>query len=233
MDEPRSIDTIPETVAEPVRTRVKICGCRSERDVRNAIDAGADAVGVILAESSPRRVSMEAFRDIARVVPALVSLVAVFVEPPASLVDEALKVGATPQFHGDEDAEWCESLAAGPYLKAYHVRDDDPVDPGAFARFARPFEHATWLFDTARAGGGSGGTGRTFAWEKLAAVRAQRAVVVSGGLTPANVGACVQAVRPYAVDVSSGVETNGLKDPRKMLAFVRAVHDADAATAAR
>jgi phosphoribosylanthranilate isomerase len=216
-----------------VRTRVKICGCRSVNDVRNAIYAGADAVGVIMAESSPRRVSMEDFRDIARFMPALVSLVAVFVEPPASLVDEALKAGGIPQFHGNEDAGWCESFAPGPYLKAYHVRDDDPVTPETFARFARPFEHATWLFDTARAEGGSGGTGRTFDWQKLAALGTQRAFVLSGGLTPENVGACVQAVRPYAVDVSSGVETNGVKDPRKILDFVRAVHDADAHLAVR
>ncbi|MDB5073014.1 MAG: phosphoribosylanthranilate isomerase [Candidatus Eremiobacteraeota bacterium] len=224
---------IPYAVNEPVRTRVKICGCRSVRDVRSAINAGADAVGVIMAESSPRRVSMEDFRDIARFVPALVSLVAVFVEPPASLVDEALKAGAIPQFHGNEDADWCESFAPGPYLKAYHVRDDDAVAADAFLRFARPFEHATWLFDTARAGGGSGGTGRTFAWEKLTALGAQRAFVVSGGLTPENVGACVQAVRPYAVDVSSGVETNGVKDPRKVRAFIEAVREADGLVAAR
>jgi phosphoribosylanthranilate isomerase len=209
-----------------------MCGCRTVRDVRNAIGAGADAVGVILAESSPRRVAMDGFRDIAEIMPALVPLVAVFVDPPGPLVDEALKAGAIPQFHGDEDAEWCESIAAGPYLKAYHVADDDRVDPGAFAAFARPFTHATWLFDTARAGGGSGGTGRTFAWEKIAALSGQRAIVVSGGLTPQNVGDCVRAVRPYAVDVSSGVESDGVKDPRKMLAFVRAVREADAAVAA-
>jgi phosphoribosylanthranilate isomerase len=222
---------IPFAVTVPVRTRVKICGCRSVRDVRNAINAGADAVGVIMAESSARRVPMEDFRDIARFVPALVSLIAVFVNPPASLVDEALKAGAIPQFHGNEDAEWCEALAAGPYLKAYHVSDDDPVDENTFLRFARPFEHATWLFDTARSGGGSGGTGRTFAWEKVLELGRQHAVVVSGGLTPVNVGTCVQAVRPYAVDVSSGVETNGVKDPRKILEFVRAVHEADARAA--
>src|SRR6202011_1649610 len=114
---------------------------------------GADAVGVILAERSPRRVGIDRLKAIAECLPALVGLVAVFVDPPASLVDEALKAGAIPQFHGDEDAGWCEALAAGPYLKAYHMHGDDQLDPARFQRFARPFEHATWLFDTARQDG--------------------------------------------------------------------------------
>ena len=230
MYDPASAAAIRHAIGAPVRTRVKICGCRSVSDAWSALKAGADAVGVILAADSPRRVSMEQLRGIAEAMPALASLVAVFVDAPGPLVDEALKVGAVPQFHGDEDAEWCESIAAGPYLKAYHVVADDPLDPQAFAAFARPFEHATWLFDTARAGGGSGGTGRTFAWEKVVALGAQRAVVVSGGLTPENVGECVRIARPYAVDVSSGVESDGKKDPRKMLEFVRAVRAADAQT---
>jgi phosphoribosylanthranilate isomerase len=210
------------------RTRVKICGCTSIADVALAVDAGADAVGVILAESSERRVGIERFRDIAQAIPALVTLVAVFVDPPASLVDEALKAGAIPQFHGDEPAEACEAFAAGPYLKAFHVEPRRVYHPDDFARFARPYEHATWMFDTAGGGGRSGGTGRTFAWDLARRLAGERRFVVSGGLTPENVGACVRTVRPYAVDVRSGVESNGAKDPAKVRAFVRAVHDADA-----
>jgi phosphoribosylanthranilate isomerase len=214
-------------------TRVKICGCTSEGDVAVAIGAGADAVGVILAEGSERRVGIDRFHAIAQSVPALVSLVAVFVDPTNSLVDEALKAGATPQFHGDEDADACEAFAAGPYLKAYHVRSDRPPSRAEFDAFARPFEHATWLFDTAGAGGRSGGTGRTFAWEWAREAAGNRRFVISGGLTPQNVGACVRAVRPYAVDVRSGVETNGVKDPEKVRAFVRAVREADTQIAER
>jgi phosphoribosylanthranilate isomerase len=210
-----------------LRTRVKICGCRSVGDVALAVDAGADAVGVILAERSERRVSIERFRDIAQSVPALTALVAVFVDPPASLVDEALHAGAIPQFHGDEPAEACESVAAGPYLKAFHIEKKRVYDPDDFAQFARPFEHATWMFDTAGDDGRSGGTGRTFAWDLTRRLAGERRFVVSGGLTPENVGACVRAVRPYAVDVRSGVETNGMKDPEKVRAFVRAVRDAE------
>jgi phosphoribosylanthranilate isomerase len=144
------------------RTRVKICGCTSAADVALAVDAGADAVGVILAERSERRVAIDRFRDIAQSVPALTTLVAVFVDPPASLVDEALHAGAVPQFHGDEPAEACESVAAGPYLKAYHVERNRVYYPEDFAQHARAFEHATWLFDTAGADGRSGGRGQKF-----------------------------------------------------------------------
>ncbi len=216
-----------------MRTRVKICGCTSIADVGVAVDAGADAVGVILAERSERRVSIDRFRDIARAVPALVTLVAVFSDPPESLVDEALKAGAIPQFHGDEPAEACEAFAAGPYLKAFHVETDRLYRADEFARFARAYEHATWMFDTAGGGGRSGGTGRTFAWDVARTLGGERRFVVSGGLTPENVGACVSAVRPYAVDVRSGVETNGVKDPDKVRAFVSAVRSADAAPGER
>jgi len=211
-----------------LRTRVKICGCTGVADVKLAIDAGADAVGVILAEHSERRVSLEKLHEIAQAVPALISLVAVFVDPPSPLVDEALKVGAIPQFHGYEDAESCEAFAAGPYLKAFHVGGSSVDTAEAFTRFARRFEHATWLFDTARDGGPSGGTGRAFEWEIARRLAGDRRFVVSGGLTPANVGECVRAVRPYAVDVRSGVETSGVKDPVKIRAFVDAVRSADA-----
>ncbi len=216
-----------------MRTRVKICGCTSAADVALAVDAGADAVGVILAETSPRRVSVERFRDIAQAVPALTTLVAVFADPPEPLVDEALKVGAIPQFHGHEPADACEAFAAGPYLKAFHVDDRRAPDAAAFARFAAPYEHATWLFDTAGVQGVSGGTGRTFRWEVARELAGERRFVVSGGLTPANVADCVRAVRPYAVDVRSGVETNGVKDPDKVRAFVRAVRAANDEAAAR
>jgi phosphoribosylanthranilate isomerase len=212
---------------------VKICGCTSAADVEIAVEAGADAVGVILAEESERRVTIERFRELAAAVPALVTLVAVFVDPPSSLVDEALKAGAIPQFHGYEPADACEAFAAGPYLKAYHVRADHVQTRATFEAFARPFEHATWLFDTAGASGRSGGTGRTFSWEIARELAGERRFVVSGGLTPENVAECVRTVRPYAVDVRSGVETNGVKDSVKVRAFVEAVREADAAAVQR
>jgi len=215
-----------------VRTRVKICGCTSIDDVAAALEAGADAVGVVLAAESPRCISVERLHEIAEYVPALVPLVAVFVDPPSSLVDEALKVGATPQFHGSEPADACEAFAAGPYLKAYHVRSGDQLAKDAFEVFARPFSHATWIFDSADPTGASGGTGQPFDWEFVRRVAGSRYVVVAGGLNPENVGACVRTARPYAVDVRSGVETAGKKDPRKLRAFIEAVRGADAVPSA-
>jgi len=190
------------------------------------VQAGADAVGVILSERSLRRVGLDCLHDIAAAVPAFVTVVAVFTDPTSGLVDEALKVGAIPQFHGREPADVCEAFAPGPYVKAYHVTPD--ADPDAFARFARGYEHATWLFDTAGPDGLSGGTGRTFPWELAPLLAPGRRFIVSGGLTPENVGACVRQIRPYAVDVRSGVESGGVKDPRKIHAFVAAVREADA-----
>ncbi len=210
-----------------MRTRVKICGCTSVADAVLAVDAGADAVGVILAETSERRVDIERFHEITHAVPAFVTLVAVLVDPPASVVFEALEAGALPQFHGDEPADACEAFTAGRYLKVFHVEPKRAYDPDEFERFARPFEHATWVFDAARDDGRSGGSGRTFDWKIARDLAGDRPFVVSGGLTPENVGACVRAVRPYAVDVRSGVETNGMKDPEKVRAFVRAVRDAE------
>jgi phosphoribosylanthranilate isomerase len=209
-----------------VRIRVKICGCTGVDDVAVALDAGADAVGVILAPRSPRAVGIDRLQEIAAYVPALVSLVAVFTDPSSSMVDEALKVGAIPQFHGAEPASVCEAFAAGPYLKAYHVGSGD-VTRDEFDAFARPYEHATWLFDTAGADGSSGGTGEPFAWEIVRRLAGERHVVVAGGLNAENVGACVRTVRPFAVDVRSGVETDGKKDARKVRAFVEAVRTAE------
>jgi phosphoribosylanthranilate isomerase len=210
-----------------VRTRIKFCGCRSVGDAELAVDAGVDAVGVILAPSSPRRVSMETARDIAASMPPYVQLVAVFVDPAAALVDEALKCGYIPQFSGNEPARETEAFAAGPYLKVYHVPLGDPPSAETFEAIARDYAHATWMFET-KVAGMDGGTGRTFPWDIARMLAGDRRIVMSGGLTPANVGDCIRQAQPYGVDVRSGIETGDVKDPQKMRAFVRAVKEADA-----
>ena len=183
---------------------------------------------MIFAPASPRCVSAQAGREISRAVPALVALVGVFVEPTVAQVDAALAAGYVPQFSGNESAQACESVTAGPYIKVFHVPPDSAgLDPAEFERSANPYAHATWMLDTV-VEGKHGGTGRTFDWNLARALAAARRIIISGGLTPENVGACIRRLRPYGVDVRSGIETDGVKDPVKMRAFVRAVKEADA-----
>ncbi len=216
-----------------MRTRIKFCGCTSADDALLALRCGADAIGVIFAEESPRRVSMEIARDIAMHVPAFTTLVGVFVDAPSGLIDEARLSGYLPQFSGHESASEAEAFAEGPYIKTCRpssaAGQATYADRAAFEAFARPYEHATWMFET-HVPGRSGGTGQTFPWEVARALAGDRPIIISGGLTPENVGDCVRRVRPYAVDVRSGIESGGVKDPEKMRAFVRAVMEADAET---
>jgi indole-3-glycerol phosphate synthase/phosphoribosylanthranilate isomerase/anthranilate synthase/indole-3-glycerol phosphate synthase/phosphoribosylanthranilate isomerase len=208
----------------PRRTRVKICGLASLRDVELAVAAGADAIGVIVAES-PRRVPLERVGELAAAIPPFVSKVGVMVNQPADVAETLRGEGFTLQFSGEESAAACERMAGGArYVKAFHLNAGSAdFDETRLA----PYAHALALFDS-RVGEARGGTGVAFAWNAVRGVAARRAIVVSGGLTPENVGACVRALRPYAVDVRSGVETGGEKDPEKMRAFVRAVRDVDA-----
>ena len=213
-----------------MRTRIKFCGCTNPADARAAVELGVDAVGVIFAASSPRHVSASAALEIARAVPAYTTLVGVFVHPAAAHVREALAAGYRPQFSGNESADDCESMTAGSaYVKVFHLAPEDDggqLDPLEFERHAAPYTRATWMFDTS-VEGKPGGTGRTFAWDLARAAASRRPVIVSGGLTPENVGACILRLRPYCVDVRSGIETGGVKDLEKMRAFVRAVKEAD------
>ncbi|GAC1308807.1 MAG: phosphoribosylanthranilate isomerase [Vulcanimicrobiaceae bacterium] len=214
------------------RTRVKLCGMTDAREIEVAVEAGADAIGLILA-ASPRRLERSRFAALVRLVPPFVTSVAVLADNAPDDAAFALACGATLQFSGHETPETCERAAKGArYLKAYHV----PVDPAAAAPqpSSAPapeeldrYPGALWLFDsTVR--GALGGTGVTFDWPSVAPLARVRPVVVSGGLTAQNVAACVRAVRPYAVDVRSGVETGDRKDHEKMRAFVRAVREIDA-----
>jgi phosphoribosylanthranilate isomerase len=207
-----------------IRTRVKMCGMTSVRDIELAVEAGADAVGIILAES-PRRVDGTMLPRLHRAIPPMVEGVAVLVDPSDADAFAPRNLGLTLQFSGNESAKSCEWIARGrPYIKAFHVDESFPNDAAAGTDFA----NALWMFDT-RVDGRYGGTGVAFAWDIVVPTASVRPIVMSGGLTPENVGACIRRVRPYAVDVRSGVETAGAKDFEKMCAFVRAVRTADLA----
>ncbi|MBE0477086.1 MAG: phosphoribosylanthranilate isomerase [Coriobacteriia bacterium] len=206
------------------RTRVKICGLTDPADAAAAVRAGADAVGVVLADG-PRRLTLDAAERVLAEVPPMVARVGVFVDAPEALVAEAVRrLGLTAvQFHGAEPPEACASCVA-PVIKAFRVRE------GFSAHGIDPYRRsaAAVLLDTF-VEGVAGGTGRTFPWERFRdSLPEGLPVIVAGGLDPVNVGSAVRALRPYAVDVSSGVEElPGAKDHVKVEAFVAAVRNAD------
>lgn len=191
-----------------------------------AIEAGADAFGMIFAPS-PRQIGWEAAIGIAHSVPESIEPVAVFVNPSRAAVDavRVLFPHARIQFSGNESAELVGAYADRA-IKAIHV--DPDADASELEERCDPYIRATIMFD-ARRDGLAGGTGSPFPWELVAPVAARRRVVMAGGLSPENVAACLRSVRPYGVDVRSGIETNGRKDGEKMRAFVRAVREADEA----
>ena len=208
-----------------MRTRVKICGITSAEDAAAAVDAGADAIGVVLAPS-PRRVALDEAAEALSVVPPLVSRVGVFVDPtPAELAEAVGRLRLDfVQLCGDELPELC-GQAPAPVVKVIHIGT-------AFdAERAEPYRGlvAALLIDT-HVTGIRGGTGKTFSWHNLHELPAWAPLFVAGGLNPDNVGDAIRTLRPYAVDVSSGVETTpGHKDHEKVRAFMAAVHAADSA----
>ncbi|HET7815163.1 MAG TPA: phosphoribosylanthranilate isomerase [Candidatus Baltobacteraceae bacterium] len=209
-----------------MRTRIKFCGCRSVEDALLAVECGADAIGMIFAESS-RRITLETAEAIGRALPAYVTPVGVFSNAEREQIEQAVRAvpGLVAQLHGDESAAFASSLTVR-NMKTIHVASEDSA--ADLNERAAAYADCDLLLDTS-AGGQRGGTGMVFPWEAAADLVRRRRVVVAGGLKPENVGECVRMLRPFGVDVCSGVETNGKKDAEKMRAFVKAVRDADAA----
>jgi len=205
-------------------TKVKICGITNSADAAAAIAAGADALGFIFAEKSPRFVPIATVAEIVRDVPPYVLRVGVFVNPTEEFVTEAIAAGGLNllQFHGDELPEFCTRFGLMS-MKALRVRDAASLEQLA------QFHTDAFLLD-AYSAKGLGGTGETFNWDlAIAAKKLGRPVFLAGGLTPENVAAAVQQVRPFGVDVSSGVEVSpGKKDHAKVRAFIAAVRSAEA-----
>ncbi|MBI5862403.1 MAG: phosphoribosylanthranilate isomerase [Rhodocyclales bacterium] len=218
------------------RTRIKICGITRETDRDAAIDAGADALGFVFYPSSPRHVTLLRARELVSGMPAFVSRVGLFVNAAAEEV--AAVLDAVPldllQFHGDEDAAYCRQFGR-PWIKAARVRAGFDLleyaarfaGAGADAEGASGLLLDTWVE-------GYGGSGKRFDWS-LIPPALPLPVILSGGLDPANVAAAVRDVRPWAVDVSSGVEAEGaegpqkgIKDAEKIIRFIAGVRNADA-----
>lgn len=205
-----------------MRTRIKICGLTRVEDVRAAVAAGADAIGFVFYPPSPRAVSIEQARELCAALPPFVTSVGLFVNEEPARVREVL--AAVPlsllQFHGDEDAAYCASFGM-PWMKAARVRAGFDL-----LNYAARFPGAAGLLVDAWVEGYGGG-GEVFDWSLLPE-SFPLPLVLAGGLNPGNVAQAVGTVRPWAVDVSSGVEAaKGIKDRALMEAFVAGVREAD------
>lgn len=198
------------------RVRVKICGITSVVDAQTAVNAGADAIGLVFYAPSPRAVSIVQAQEIAASVGPFVTVVGLFVNADESYVNDVLaNVGLhLLQFHGDESPEFCEQFYR-PYMKAIRMRPElDLVD--TFEKYAS----ATAILLDAYRPGVPGGTGETFDWQRVPA-QSSRPIVLAGGLTPENVALAIQSTQVYGVDVSGGVESApGKKDPQKVEQFI-------------
>ena len=198
-------------------TIVKICGITSVADGLDAAEAGADAVGLMFYEKSPRYIPPATAAEIARQLPPFVLKVGVFVDAPLELVERAIgEYGLNLlQFHGDESPEYCAGFPVMT-MKAFAMRDAESL------KVLQDYRTDAWLLD-AFVPGEKGGTGATFNWDlAIEARKLGRPIFLAGGLTPENVAQAIAKVQPYAVDVSSGVESSpGKKDTRKMRNFIR------------
>ncbi|HZP91264.1 MAG TPA: phosphoribosylanthranilate isomerase [Burkholderiales bacterium] len=204
-------------------TAVKICGMTRVEDAVFAARAGAHAIGMVLYSKSPRTVLSGRAREIVRALPPFVTTVALFVDPTAAEVERALDE-VNPQmlqFHGAEPPEFCAQFGL-PFIKSVRVRAGLDL-----LQYARLYAEAKGLLLDAFVEGSHGGTGASFDWE-LIPRELPLPVILAGGLTPANVTEAIRRVRPWAVDVSSGVEAaKGIKDAAKVAAFIRGARDAD------
>ena len=205
-----------------MRTRIKICGITRPADARAAAEAGADAIGLVFYPPSPRYLSAERALEIRDALPPFVQSVALFVNPDAAQVAQVIgRVRpAMLQFHGEESAQFCAQFGV-PYVKACRVRRG--VD---LLEYLRAFSGASgWLLDSFVEE--YGGVGERFDWSLVPAKR-DKPLILSGGLASDNVADAVRRVRPWGVDVSSGVESaKGIKDAAKIAAFIAEVRNAD------
>jgi phosphoribosylanthranilate isomerase len=202
-----------------MRTRVKICGITRAEDGQYAAELGADAIGLVFYAASPRAVNIEMAQAICAVLPPFVTKVGLFVNAPPNEIRTVLN--AVPldllQFHGDETPVECEGFGR-PYIKALRMATGVDVLVALKA-----FDGAAGILLDSYQAGVPGGTGVTFDWSRVPS-QTEQPIILAGGLTPQNVATAIEQVRPYAVDVSGGVEAaKGIKDRDKMTAFMNEV----------
>ena len=203
-------------------TRIKICGITNLEDARAAVDLGADALGFIFVPGTPRYIEPQVAERIIGDLPPFVTTVGVFADASPERISQTVRVCGlnVVQLHGSETPEYCSNVVARhavPLIRAFRVKDRHSLSS------VPKYEVSAYLLDT-YVKGKKGGTGETFNWELAREAKAYGKIIVAGGLTPENVAQAVQHVRPYAVDVSSGVEAEpGKKDHAKIRAFVESV----------
>lgn len=205
------------------RTRVKICGLTRPEDAACAVALGVDAIGLVFCRASPRNVSVEQAEAIVAFVPSFTAVVGLFVDAEGPWIHEIcrrIRIDIL-QFHGDEPPDFCTSFAK-PYIKAIRMRPEVNVE-----RESRLYAGAAGLLLDAYQPGIRGGTGLSFDWTRVGS-GCSFPLILAGGLTPDNVRNALEIVKPYAVDVSSGVEADkGVKDPCKMAAFMHEIYQFD------
>ena len=204
-----------------LRTRVKICGFTRTEDLLEAARLGVDAVGFVFYAKSPRAVDCCSAQKMLCSLPAFVTSVGLFVDPQAQEVEAVIReVGVDLlQFHGDEDAAFCASFER-PYIKAVRMRENVDLD-----EIAAKYVGARALLLDAYQSGTPGGTGQSFDWARVPP-ELSKPVILAGGLDATNVSRAISQVRPFAVDVSGGVESHkGVKDSQKMQEFMKGVDD--------
>ncbi len=204
------------------RTRVKICGVTRVEDAVTLVNAGADAIGLVFYAPSPRAVTIEQAQAIVSAIPPFVSVVGLFVNASKVEIENVLSQVHLDilQYHGDETPEECAQINL-PYYKAIRVKADTNL-----LQYAIDFKSAKALLLDTYSDVAVGGTGQTFDW-KLIPENLSKPIILAGGLTANNVKQAIMQVRPYAVDVSGGVElSKGIKDADKIAAFMRGVSDA-------
>lgn len=205
-----------------MQTRVKICGITRIEDASSAVNEGADAIGLIFYAPSPRNVDINIAAEIVKQLPPFVSVVGLFVNADQAWVDDVLLNVPIDlmQFHGEETPAYCRQFGK-PYMKAIRVRESTNL-----LQYEDEFSDARALLLDTFVDGAAGGTGKTFDWNLIPKTMV-KPVVLAGGLNATNVTEAIRKVRPYAVDVSGGVEqSKGIKSAEKIAAFMRGVSNA-------
>lgn len=203
-----------------LRTRVKICGITRIEDALAAVDAGADALGFVFYAKSPRAVSVADAASIISRLPAFVTSVALFVDAEPELIERVIEEAQVDllQFHGNESPQQCGQYGR-PYIKALRMKPDLDLNQQMLA-----YADARGVLLDAYTPGIPGGTGEQFDWSRIPAELAKE-ITLAGGLDSSNIAAAIEQVRPYAVDVSGGVElSKGIKDAKKLEQFIAEVH---------